>query len=71
MVPFMESSPVMNKDRGPVLAERTLVLDVGFRPLSIVSVRRALLLVLADKAEVIHKSQRLVRSEKLQLPAPR
>ncbi|MEC9268998.1 MAG: HNH endonuclease [Actinomycetota bacterium] len=66
----MESSPVMNKDRGPVLAERTLVLDVGFRPLSIVSVRRALLLVLADKAEVIHKSQRLVRSEKLQLSAP-
>ena len=38
-----------------VLSERTLLLDVGFRPLSIVSVKRALLLLVANKAEMVHE----------------
>ena len=66
----MEGCEIMSSDRRSVLAERTLVLDVGFRPLSIVSVRRALLLVLAEKAEIIHESQHVVRSEKLEFWAP-
>ena len=66
----MEVREVMSDDRGSVLAERTLVLDVGYRPLSIVSVRRAILLVLADKAEVLHASQRVLRSENLEIFAP-
>ena len=70
MVSNVEVCEVMSEDRGSVLAERTLVLDVGYRPLSIVSVRRALLLVLADKAEVIHATQRELRSEKLEIFAP-
>ena len=70
MVPNVEGRELMREDRGSVLAERTLVLDVGYRPLSIVSVRRALLLLLADKAEVIHESQNVVRSEKLEFFAP-
>jgi 5-methylcytosine-specific restriction endonuclease McrA len=70
MVSNMEVRDVMSKGRGSVLAERTLVLDVGYRPLSIISVRRALLLVLAHKTEVIHASQYVVRSEKLEIFAP-
>jgi len=70
MVSNLEVREVMSGDRGSVFAERTLVLDVGYRPLSVVSVRRALLLVLADKAEVLHASQRVLRSEKLEIFAP-
>ncbi len=53
-----------------VLSERTLLLDVGFRPLSIVSVKRALLLLIADKAEMIHERDEIVHSERLDLFVP-
>ena len=53
-----------------VLSERTLLLDVGFRPLSIVSVRRALLLLISDKAEIIHERDEMVHSERLDLFVP-
>ena len=56
--------------RPSVLTERTLVLNVTYQPLSIVSVRRAVLLVVADKAEIIHESGRTVSSERLALPVP-
>ena len=53
-----------------VLSERTLLLDVGYRPLSKVSVRRALLLLIPDKAETVHERDHVVRSERLELAAP-
>ena len=53
-----------------VLTDRTLVLNVTYQPLSIVSVRRALLLVIADKAETLHEREGVVRSERLQMAAP-
>jgi len=61
----------MSRDLAPsVLTDRTLVLNVTYQPLSIVSVRRALLLVIADKAETLHEGDGAVRSERLQLSAP-
>ena len=48
----------------PVLSERTLLLDVGYRPLSIVSVRRALLLLISEKAETVHESDHVAYDAK-------
>lgn len=58
------------RERRSVLAQRTLVLNVTYQPLSIVSVRRAILLVVTDKAETIHAGDGRLRSERLELPAP-
>jgi len=49
---------------------RALVLNATFEPLGIVSTRRALLLVLATKAELVHATERLFRSERTALPEP-
>jgi 5-methylcytosine-specific restriction endonuclease McrA len=49
---------------------RALVLNATFEPLGIVSTKRALLLVLATKAELIHATQKLFRSERTALPEP-
>lgn len=46
------------------------MLNASFEPLSVVSQRRALCLVLAEKAEVVHDSGRVFRSERLSVPAP-
>ncbi len=53
-----------------VLSERALLLDVGYRPLSIVSVRRAILLLISEKAEMLHEGEESVRSERIKLNAP-
>ena len=53
-----------------VLSERTLLLDVGFRPLSIVSVRRALLLLIAEKVETVHERDQIIHSERLDVFVP-
>lgn len=60
----------MNRAQCSVLAERTLVLNVTYQPLSIVSVRRAILLVVSEKAEIVHEGAGRLRSEHLELPAP-
>jgi len=49
---------------------RALVLNATFEPLGIVSTRRALLLVLGAKAEVVHATERLFRSERTEVPEP-
>ncbi len=49
---------------------RALVLNATFEPLGVVSTRRALLLVLATKAELVHATDRLFRSERAALPEP-
>jgi len=51
-------------------ASRALVLNATFEPLCIVSSRRALLLVLATKAELVHDTGRRFRSERMEVPEP-
>ncbi|WP_419945887.1 HNH endonuclease [Candidatus Poriferisodalis sp.] len=53
-----------------VLSERTLVLNVTCQPLSITTVRRALLLVLAGKADVVHTRLGAIRSSRMSMSAP-
>jgi 5-methylcytosine-specific restriction endonuclease McrA len=49
---------------------RVLVLNASYEPLNVCSVRRAVVLVLKDKAELVEKSERAVRSESVTLPHP-
>lgn len=49
---------------------RTLVLNASFEPLSIVAARRAVCLVLAQKAELIEADGAVMRSETLSVPRP-
>ena len=49
---------------------RVLVLNATYEPLSVVPTRRAVCLVLAEKAEVVHHDDGLVRSASLVLHAP-
>ena len=48
----------------------TLLLNASFETLCVISARRALVLVLADKADVIAESDDEVRSARLTLAAP-
>jgi 5-methylcytosine-specific restriction endonuclease McrA len=47
-----------------------LVLNATYEPLSVVSARRAVCLVLAEKAEVIHHDGTEIRSARLAVPTP-
>ncbi len=49
---------------------RSLVLNATYEPLCVVSARRAVVLVLAEKAEVLHDSEEEMRSERLALKVP-
>ena len=49
---------------------RALVLNASFEPLCIVPTRRAVVLVLTDKAELLHASEGHFRSERLDVPEP-
>lgn len=49
---------------------RALVLNVSYEPLSVVSVRRALVLVLGERAEVVESNGHLWRSERVEIAAP-
>ena len=49
---------------------RALVLNASYQPLCVVSVRRALVLALREKAEVLHTNGAIYRSEFLELAAP-
>ena len=49
---------------------RTLLLNASFEPLAVVSLRRAVLLVLAEKAEVVSENGELFRSAKRSIAAP-
>ena len=53
-----------------LVAHRVLLLNATFEPLAVVSSRRALLLVLATKAELVHATDRLFRSERLTIAEP-
>lgn len=51
-------------------ASRALVLNATFEPLGIVSSRRALLLVVGSKAELVHSTGRVFRSSFVAVPEP-
>jgi 5-methylcytosine-specific restriction endonuclease McrA len=47
-----------------------LVLNATYEPLNVVSVKRAIVLLLKEKAELIEAAEAKLRSEKLSLPVP-
>lgn len=49
---------------------RALVLNATYEPLSVVSIRRAVVLVLKEKAEVVHEGEGALHSEHLSVPVP-
>ena len=49
---------------------KALVLNATYEPLCVVPVRRAVVLVLKQKAEVLHASDRALHSERTVMPAP-
>jgi 5-methylcytosine-specific restriction endonuclease McrA len=49
---------------------KALVLNASYEPLCVVSVRRAVVLVLKEKAEVLHTADRVLHSERAALPVP-
>lgn len=59
----------MNSDRGSTVA-RVLVLNASYEPLSVVSTRRAAVLVLSDKAQMLEATDRIWHAERVQLPVP-
>jgi 5-methylcytosine-specific restriction endonuclease McrA len=61
---------MLGRDSGAKLASRALVLNATFEPLGLVSSRRALLLVLATKAELVHATEQVFRSERQAFPEP-
>ena len=50
--------------------QSALVLNATYEPLSVVSSRRAICLVLGDKADLIEHDENFLRSERLSLPNP-
>lgn len=49
---------------------RALVLNASYEPLGVVAARRAVVLVLGGKAELVHETGQEVRSARLVLPIP-
>lgn len=49
---------------------KALVLNASYEPLCVVSVRRAVVLVLKEKAEVLHTSDRVLHSERAEIAVP-
>lgn len=49
---------------------RALVLNASFEPLSVVSARRALTLILSEKAELLQQGVGVFRSERFAFPEP-
>lgn len=49
---------------------KALVLNASYQPLCVVPVRRALVLALRGKADVLHHNGHVFRSQQLEIPAP-
>jgi 5-methylcytosine-specific restriction endonuclease McrA len=49
---------------------RALLLNASFEPLCVVSVRRAVVLVLKEKAEVVERTDRELHAERVSVPVP-
>jgi 5-methylcytosine-specific restriction endonuclease McrA len=75
--PEGEARPFVNtkgrgagKANGATSPTRSLVLNASYEPLSIVSSRRAVCLLLADKAELVECDEAVVRSANVSIPVP-
>jgi 5-methylcytosine-specific restriction endonuclease McrA len=55
---------------GKASVSRALILNASYEPLCVVSTRRALLLVLDAKAELVHATDGRFRSERVAFPEP-
>src|SRR4051812_48701901 len=49
---------------------RALVLNASYEPLCVVSTRRALVLVIDEKAELVHSTQQFFHAERVAFPEP-
>jgi len=47
-----------------------LVLNASFEPLSVVSIQRAIVLLLKEKAEMVEAAEAVLRSERMRMPVP-
>lgn len=52
------------------MSKQVLVLNASFEPLSLVSVRRAIVLVLREKAELLEATRQVLRSSTHAIPVP-
>lgn len=52
------------------MSKQVLVLNASYEPLSLVSVRRAVVLLLREKAELVEATQNMVRSSTQAMPVP-
>jgi 5-methylcytosine-specific restriction endonuclease McrA len=52
------------------MSKQVLVLNASYEPLSLVSVRRAVVLLLREKAELLEVTQQLLRSSSQSMPVP-
>ncbi|NLG29436.1 MAG: HNH endonuclease [Chloroflexi bacterium] len=52
------------------MSPSVLVLNATYEPLNVVSLRRAIVLLLKDKAEVVESTERYIRARGLSLPEP-
>ena len=52
------------------LVSRVLVLNATYEPLNVVSIRRAVILLLKEKAEIVEAAEAWLHSERLNLPVP-
>src|SRR5262245_24347181 len=62
--------PGVGSSASPQVRSRSLVLNASYEPLSIVSARRAVCLLLADKAELLEAEDSVLRSASLVMPSP-
>jgi 5-methylcytosine-specific restriction endonuclease McrA len=52
------------------MSKQVLVLNAGYEPLSLVSVRRAIVLLLREKAELVEATQQMLSSSQRTMPVP-
>ena len=52
------------------MSKQVLVLNASYEPLSLVSVRRAIVLLLREKAELLEVTQQILRSTNRSMPVP-
>ncbi len=52
------------------MSAEVLVLNASYEPLNLISTRRAILLLIKDKAEIIEATDRMIRAASTELPQP-
>lgn len=65
-----DGHPVVRREDGAPLSGRVLVLNASFEPINVCTVRRAIVLILKSKAEVIDEHSIELHSEKVSFTRP-